>query len=66
MRFTASPDWNQWAAPLARIVRARGADAVWTAGLDVLEYPPTWANTPAEIKAVLDAIPAEERKEGSP
>lgn len=43
---------TSWTAPLWDQVRSRGVDAVWQAGLDELGYPPTWAETAKEQRAV--------------
>jgi hypothetical protein len=33
-------------------------EAVWLKGLDVLGYPPTWAQSAREYKALIDALEA--------
>jgi hypothetical protein len=45
-----------WPAPLRSIVMAREADAVWTKGLEILGYPPTWATTGKELDQVRQAF----------
>ena len=37
-------------------VAARGADVVWSEGLKVLGYPPTWAHTMNEVARVVRAV----------
>src|SRR5262249_49475899 len=45
-------DETSWPARLRHYVRSLGADAVWTTGVPVLGYPPTWATSGAELVAV--------------
>ena len=47
---------EHWPTPLRDSVQLHGADVVFHAGLDVLQYPPTWAGCAAEYKAVVDRI----------
>lgn len=51
---------SQWPAPLQSFCLALGVDAVYEVGLDVLGFPPTWANTARELFAVVKVVEGKE------
>jgi len=36
-------------SPVAEIAKEFGISEVWNQGIDLLGYPPTWADTPQEL-----------------
>lgn len=51
---TGLPD--DWSAVLHAAVQAHGVEVVWTVGLEILGYPPMWAETAGEVAPLLAAL----------
>ena len=51
-------DFNgiEWQKSLKEEVARYGAQRVYEAGLEVLGYPPTWAQSQAEYTAIFNAL----------
>ena len=45
-----------WPEIVSGLVQRHGPLAVWRAGLDALEYPPSWCHTYDEVSRVAAAL----------
>ena len=45
-----------WPIPLWELCESRGPDLVYSVGMELLKYPPTWCELPMEFDAVNNAM----------